>query len=84
MSNIEQLTNEDLNLLTDFIVKPGGPADIATQRAIDKFIKEGIKSLVTVGVAGDTQAFLYVYQRLVDSVADGLDKTFVPASTEAH
>lgn len=84
MNNIDQLTNEDLNRLTDFIVCPGGPADKATQRAIDKFVKEGIKSLLTVGVAGDVQAFLYVYQRLVDRIADGMGGTLVPGSTEEH
>ena len=84
MKNTDQLTNEDMNRLVDFIVKPGGPADKATRTAIDRFVKEGIKSLVAVAVAGDKDVYLYVYQRLVDRVDEGMAGTFVPGSTEVN
>ena len=84
MKNINELTNEDINLLVDFIVKPGGPADEATRRAIDLFCRDGIKSLITVGVSGDTQAFFYIHQKIVDRIAVNMGGAFVPAGTEAH
>lgn len=88
MKNIDHLTNEDLDRLADYIVKPGGPADLAaTQRAIDLFCSEGIKSLIAVGLSGDVEAFLYIHQKIIARMAANMGEggyTFVPASPESH
>ena len=82
--NIEQFSNEDLNRLADFILKPGGPADAATQRAIDMFVKEGMKFQIAAGAAGDLRAYMYVYRCIAGTLDEGEAVPVVPGSMKVN
>ena len=87
MSNPDNLTNEDINRLVDFIVKPDGhraPVDEAIHRASNMFLRQGLSSLVSVALAGDVQAFMYVHKQICDRMVEITPASVFVPDSPAH